>query len=236
MLLKLENIGKRRGDGYELVIESFRMEAREHIAIVGPSGCGKSTTLDIIGMVLEPDVPGVFTFNPNGVELDIAAMWKAAETAEMTELRRRYLGYVLQTGEIFSFLNVKENIELTALAAGLAPGDASSRADELLERLELAHLAKAMPATLSIGQRQRVAIARALAPDPPLILADEPTSALDPGLARRVMSLMLETVRDFGTSLIMVSHDYNLVSEFGFRQAPIHINKKDNGIEAVLAS
>lgn len=236
MILNLANLGKVRGQGYELIIDDFQIAPKEHVAILGPSGCGKSTTLDIIGMVLKPDRLGTFMFSNGKEEVDIASLWHSSASDKMTELRRRHLGYVLQTGEIFSFLNVVENIELTALAAGLPPNLASRRAKDLLERLELTEFARAMPAALSIGQRQRVAIARALAPDPCLLLADEPTSALDPGLARRVLSLMLETVHDYGTALIMVSHDYNLVSEFKFRQAPILINKKADGIQAVLHS
>lgn len=234
MILKLENVRKKRGEGYELCINSFNVAPKEHVAIIGPSGCGKSTTLDIIGMVLEPSSIGNFLFSPLGKDYDIGQVWQNGPVSSLTELRRQHLGYVLQTGEIFVFLNVRENIELTALAAGLDQVTASQRAQDLIVRLELTRLASSMPATLSIGERQRVAIARALAPGPCLLLADEPTSALDPGMSRRVMTLMLETVKDYGASLIMVSHDLILASEFAFREAPIRTKSTGIGIQAIL--
>lgn len=226
MILELENVCKKRSENYALRVNRLGMEAGEHVAILGPSGCGKSTTLDMIGMVLDPDLAGKFMFSPAGEKFDIAGIWKERRDSRLAELRRKHVGYILQTGEIFAFLNVRANIELTALAAGVDRETASRRADELMDRLELGSYAKASPATLSIGQRQRTAIARALAPNPALLLADEPTSALDPGLARKVMKLMLEAVKDYGTTLIMVSHDHQLVSEFDFRIA--HINMHDN--------
>lgn len=234
MILELEGVGKNRGDGYELAIDRFKVEPRERVAIIGPSGCGKSTTLDILGMVLDPSHMGRFVLSPGEGSHDIAALWQKDRQSDLTELRRRHYGYVLQTGEIFAFLNVRENIELTALAAGLDKEAAAERATDLMERLDLTRLARAMPATLSIGQRQRAAIARALAPRPCLLLADEPTSALDPGLARRVMSLLIETVADYGSSLIMVSHDIALVRKFGFREAPIKMKSLENGVQAIL--
>lgn len=234
MVLELERVGKKRGEGYELFIDRFQVEKQERVAIIGPSGCGKSTTLDILGMVLDPTHMGKFVLSPGEGSHDIAALWEKDRQYDLTELRRKHFGYVLQTGEIFSFLNVRGNIELTALASGLGKEGAAERAKDLMERLELTRLAKAMPATLSIGQRQRVAIARALAPRPCLLLADEPTSALDPGLARRVMSLLIETVADYGSSLIMVSHDIALVRKFDFREAAIKMKSIENGVRAIL--
>lgn len=230
MILELADIHKRRGADYALRIESLNVQAGEHVAILGPSGCGKSTTLDVIGMALDIDSAKTFRFSPGNQSHDIAAIWQRNDQSALAALRRKNMGYVLQTGEIFAFLNVASNIELTALAAGMAENEAKERVGRLLDKLEIANLASAMPHTLSIGQRQRVAIARALAPDPALILADEPTSALDPVLSRKVMKLLLEAVADFGSALILVSHDHQLVSEFGFRKTEIIMQ----GNEAVL--
>ena len=234
MMLTLDDVRKSRGDGYALHIRGLDVAEGEKVAIIGPSGCGKSTTLDIIGMVLEPDSAARFSFSPADEAHDVAHIWRLGRPQQLTELRRRHVGYVLQTGEIFPFLDVRANIELTALAAGLARERARKKASELLERLELERQEHTMPAALSIGQRQRVAIARALAPSPGLLLADEPTSALDPCMARNVMRLLLETIEEYGTALIMVSHDLALVSEFDFRQAPIVTEPAGHGITAVL--
>lgn len=230
MLLELADVYKQRNPDYTLHIAHFGVAKGEHVAILGPSGCGKSTALDVMGMVLEIDAAGVFRFAPDQAAHDIAALWRKNAQSELAGLRRRHMGYVLQTGEIFSFLDVQANVELTALAAGLPGQLASERAARLLEKLEIAKLAHAMPHTLSIGQRQRVAIARALAPQPALILADEPTSALDPLLARKVMRLLLDAVAEYGAALVLVSHDHQLVSEFAFRKTEIIMRGK----EAVL--
>ncbi len=103
-----------------------------------------------------------------------------------------------------------------------------------MEDLEIAHLAGAIPSTLSVGERQRVAIARALASRPRLILADEPTAALDPVLGRRVMSLFLRTLKETDAALVMVSHDVTLVREFGFREVPLSVSAGETGVTAVL--
>lgn len=230
MILELKNIQKKRSDDYTLRIDNLAVRRGEHVAILGPSGCGKSTTLDIIGMVLNMDSAAEFKFTPETESIDVAALWQKDNSAALAELRRKNVGYILQTGEIFNFLNVIGNVELTALAAGSSQQEAHERAMSLLETLEIAHLANAMPHTLSIGQRQRVAIARALAHSPALLLADEPTSALDPVLARKVMKLLLAASINSGASLLLVSHDHQLVSEFGFRTTEIAMR----GNEAIL--
>lgn len=229
-ILTLSDVRKRRGEDYSLHIRNFAVRKGEHVAILGPSGSGKSTTLDVIGMVLDMDSATAFHFAPQKELYDIAEIWKAGKQSLLTELRRKNMGYILQTGEIFDFLPVISNVELTALAAGLPAEVAKKRSLDLLKTLEIGHLAQAMPRTLSIGQRQRVAIARALAPQPALLLADEPTSALDPGMARKVMRLLLQAIKDFGTALVLVSHDHQLVSEFGFRKVEIGMQ----GNEAIL--
>lgn len=230
MILELKDVRKKRGEDYTLRIDNLAVERGEPLAILGPSGCGKSTTLDIIGLVLNMDSAGGFRFAPENETVDVPSLWQGNNSSALAELRRKNIGYVLQTGEIFNFINVVSNVQLTALAAGLSAQKAQDRAMSLLDTLEIAHLANAMPAALSIGQRQRVAIARALAHSPALLLADEPTSALDPVLARKVMKLLLEASTNSGTSLLLVSHDHQLVSEFGFKTAEIAIH----GNEAVL--
>lgn len=228
MTILLENVLKQRDGeaGYRLLIRRFSVSEGEHVAITGPSGCGKSTTLDLLGMVLSPDSAGRFMLSAGNIQADIFQLWKEGRKDRLTDLRRRHLGYVLQTGELFPFLNVEENILLTAKTAGLDRKEALEHAAELMDRLEIARLRRSSPATLSIGERQRVAIARALAPRPLLLLADEPTAALDPGLSRKVMRLFLDIVKESGTSVVMVSHDVDLVHEFAFRQVPITVERQ----------
>lgn len=236
MITLLENVIKQRdmGAGYRLHIRRFSVRETEHVAITGPSGCGKSTTLELLGLILCPDSAERFVFTPAQESMDIAALWQAGQNDRLTDVRRRHMGYVLQTGELLPFLTVEENIVLTASAAGIDMAEAQNRAKALMDRLEITRLRHAKPATLSIGERQRVAIARALSPQPRLLLADEPTAALDPGLSRKVMTLFLEVVKEYRASVVMVSHDVELVHEFAFREVPIVVYNESDHMTAVL--
>lgn len=207
-----------RGSGYRLSVPRLCIRHGEQVAITGPSGCGKSTCLDLLGMILAPERAERFSFRPDDAEVDIAALWQDRDLDAMAVLRRGHLRYILQTGELLPFLSVEENITLSASLAGMDSATALARALELLDTLNIAKLRRAMPSTLSVGERQRTAIARALACNPQVVLADEPTAALDPAHARGVMHLFTETLKALGTTVIMVSHDVSLVHEFGFRE------------------
>lgn len=233
----LENVLKQRDGeaGYRLLIRHFAVHEGEHVAITGPSGCGKSTTLDLLGMILCPDSAERFQFAAGETLHDISLLWQNGRKDVLTDLRRKHMGYVLQTGELFPFLSVEENILLTAEAAGIDRKEARARAAELMERLEIARLRRSASNKLSIGERQRVAIARALAASPRLLLADEPTAALDPGLSRKVMRLFLDIVKESRTSIVMVSHDVDLVHAFGFREVPVLVERGEgDSVTALL--
>jgi putative ABC transport system ATP-binding protein len=101
--------------------------------------------------------------------------------------------------------------------------------EKLLASLDISHLRDKYPAEISIGERQRSAIARALAAEPEVVLADEPTASLDPVRARIVMELLLDMVKEKGTTLVVVSHDLALVQSLGFRQAPVEIMHDERG-------
>jgi len=231
----LENVSKQRdgGAGYRLLVRHFAVHEGEHIAITGPSGCGKSTTLDLLGMILCPDSADRFQFTTDEKVEDIFSLWQKGRKDALTDIRRRHMGYVLQTGELFPYLSVEENILLTAEAAGVGKKEARTRAAELMERLDIARLRRSSSKTLSIGERQRVAIARAMAAKPRLLLADEPTAALDPSLSRKVMRLFLDIVKESRTSIVMVSHDVDLVHSFGFREVPVIVEQEEG--DAVTA-
>ncbi len=236
MILLLKDVFKQRdaGASFRLHVRSFSVQRGEHIAIIGPSGCGKSTTLDMLGLILRPDSVRSFLFVSDSKPLDLAMLWQQGQRDRLSDIRRRYIGYVLQTGELFPFLTVEENILLTCTLAGIEPAKARKRLAELLRHLEITHLRRSMPVTLSSGERQRVAIARAMAPRPMLLLADEPTAALDPGLARRVMRLFLEIVREERTALVLVSHDLDLVREFSFREVALEVSSNGERFTSVL--
>lgn len=236
MLFSLKNVYKcrSRDDHYRLYIRNLQVCEGSCLAITGPSGCGKSTALDLLGMTLKPDSAEQFLFSPEGEAEDILVRWEGLEQDFMASLRRRFIAYVLQTGELLPFFTVYENIALTAALARIADKDVSESIFSFMEQLQIRHLAKAMPATLSVGERQRVAICRALVSKPRVILADEPTAALDPVLSRMVMRLFMDTVSSTGVSLVMVSHDIKLVREFAFTEVSIDVRHSDDGVVATL--
>ncbi|WP_202108434.1 ABC transporter ATP-binding protein [Succinivibrio dextrinosolvens] len=228
MLAELKNLKvvRQREDGFVLSIRSLHLNEGEFVAITGPSGCGKSTTLDLLGMILKPDSSETFSLSFSNKNFDVVSLWGKNATDEMAKIRRQYIGYVLQTGELLPFFNVLENIEVTARISGAC--DYKDKIDDLLRILNISHLKKAMPGSISIGERQRVAIARAFASSPKLLLADEPTAALDPKLSEVVISFFLEAAALTKTTIVMVSHDVNLVHKFKFREIPVHTKYENN--------
>lgn len=239
MLFDLQNVELDRpaGTGFRLVIENLQVAAGERLAVTGPSGCGKSTTLDLLGMTLRPTAVERFRFSPDAASsagkdagsVDVASLWRARDLDAMADIRRRWLGYVLQTGELLPFLSVFENIQLTARLAGKSMRQAQSTAERLAEKLEIKPLFPKMPSQISIGERQRAAIARALASSPKVILADEPTASLDPAHARSAMQLLLDAVEEEKATLILVSHDLALVEEFGLEQIQVTVRSDAGG-------
>jgi putative ABC transport system ATP-binding protein len=211
-LLDLEAVVIRRGtaaDGFAMEVPRFVVQPGQAVAITGPSGSGKSTVLDALGLVLRPTEAGRFGFGA----VDVAAAWRAGNADRLAGLRASAVGYILQTGGLLPFLNVRQNIGLSPALLGQTPGGVNF--DALVAALKLGpHLGK-MPAQLSIGERQRAAIARALAHRPALLLADEPTASLDPVNADAVLGLLLDLVKSLGTALILVSHDWARVESLG---------------------
>ena len=221
--------------GYVLEIRHLDLQCGAMVAITGPSGCGKSTMLDILGLELRPDRAEQFQFLPSGDrQYELSSLWQAECMDTMADLRLQYMGYILQTGGLLPFLSVQDNMTLTARMAGMSLEEAFDTARPLAERLGISHLYKAMPSSLSVGERQRVAIVRALCPHPRLILADEPTAALDPMHADRVMEIFLQAVADQHGTLVLVTHDAAFARRGGLREIPFSIEKKTEGMCAIL--
>jgi putative ABC transport system ATP-binding protein len=154
--------------------------------------------LSILGGLLRP-TSGRVVIN----ETDITAL----DESQLPHIRARSVGFVFQAFNLLDALTVEENI---LFPAQLLPGgmkQASERAAQLIERLNLGPRRKALPQTLSGGEKQRVAIARALINEPPLIMADEPTGNLDSASGQEVMMILHDIARDEGRSIILVTHD-----------------------------
>lgn len=237
MIYRVRNLKKRyaREQGYELEIRHLQLSHGDMVAVTGPSGCGKSTMLDILGLALMPDEAEDLLFQPEGeTTLDIMPLWKAGRLDHMADLRLRYMGYILQTGGLLPFLDVQGNVLLTARMLGMTVEEALDNALPLAEQLGIGQLFKAMPATLSVGERQRAAIVRALATHPRLILADEPTAALDPVHAGHVMDIFLRAVSEQHGTLVMVTHNADLARSGGLREVAFRIEDSQGATRAIL--
>ena len=183
------------GDDETFALRGVSMEVMpgEMVAVVGPSGSGKSTLLACLAGLDEPD--GGF------VRVAGQRLTRRAEPAR-AELRARWIGVLLQSGNLLDHLSVAQNI---AAAQALARGAAAVSVETLLSGVGLAERAHARPATLSGGEASRAGLAVALANDPPLLLADEPTGEVD----HANESILLDLLRaraDAGNAVVLVTH------------------------------
>jgi len=215
VVLAVKNMVKTRERGgvrFELRIPSLEVAAGEFLAVVGASGCGKSTLLDMLGLVLKPDAAELFVLSPRpqaGREDRVDLLNKPESV--LSTLRRREIGYVLQSGGLLPYLTVRDNILLPCLLNRYPAERAAQEAERIAQQLGIGDQLSKKPAHLSGGQRQRVAIARAMVHGPCQVLADEPTAAVDHLTAVEIRDAFRALAREQGVALIMVTHDRNLI-------------------------
>lgn len=232
-ILDTEKNRSAEGIAFHLTIPSLKIVKGEKIALIGDSGCGKSTLLDLLAFISSPTRSGLFHFRP-GIHAEIADInehWQSHRVNSVSELRKNFIGYVMQTGGLLPYLTILENINLSRSVLGL-PDDGTVR--QLAAELKIErHLSK-FPCELSIGERQRVAIARALAHKPPVIIADEPTASLDPYSAKTTMDLFIGLVDDMEITLIIASHAWDNLKLFGLKPLFHQIQHLTDTTEATL--
>jgi putative ABC transport system ATP-binding protein len=182
---------------------SFDIYKGERVGIIGPSGSGKSTLLGLIG--------GLDTPTSGTIELDGIDITRLPES-RLTEVRNEKIGFVFQFFNLVPTLTAVENVALPIEFAVKPRFSPRRRAAELLEMLGMKDRMHHRPSQLSGGQQQRVAIARALANNPPLLLADEPTGNLDTETGANVLRLLNDVQREFGTTVVIVTHDPAIAS------------------------
>ena len=202
-VLAARGIGKtvKSGDSDLVILRDIDLEITrgEAVAVVGASGSGKSTLLALLAGL---DSPSTGT-----VELDGTDLFKLDEDAR-SEMRGRTVGFVFQSFQLLPALDALENVMLPLELAGRADAAKSSR--EMLERVGLGERLHHYPKHLSGGEQQRVALARAFVVRPKLLLADEPTGSLDAEAGADVIDLLFQMNREYGTTLVMVTHDEGL--------------------------
>jgi len=200
VLVRAGGLTKTFGKGHAQVrvLDGAELEVArgEFIAVVGRSGSGKSTLLHLLGGLDRADSGEI---EVDGVRID------RLDERDLTAIRRHKIGFVFQTFHLLPELTGGENVLLPARLARDGV-EAAPRAEELLERLGLARVARRLPTELSGGEQQRLAIARALINDPALVLADEPTGNLDEESGADVLNL-LRRLTDSDRSVVLVTHD-----------------------------
>ncbi len=202
-ILKTQNLckyyGKNENEVKAVDHTNITVEKGEFTAIVGKSGSGKSTLLHLLGGLDYPTSGDVIIGGKNIFSL---------KEPELAAFRRRKIGFVFQSFNLITSINVWENI---VLPIGLDNKKVDTAfIEDIIRVLSLNDKKHNMPNTLSGGQQQRVAIARALAAKPDIILADEPTGNLDSKTSLEVISLLKMSVKKYGQTLIMITHDEEL--------------------------
>jgi putative ABC transport system ATP-binding protein len=177
---------------------SFVCPTRSFVALTGPSGSGKSTVLHLSAGLTPATSGRVLT---DGI--DVATL----TPAEAALLRRRRVGYVLQTFDLLPFLSARANVALPLVLDGVPRREIDARVEQALSLVSMTHRAAHHPAQLSGGEQQRVAIGRALVIRPAIVLADEPTGNLDRTSGRAIMNLFQDINEQLGVTVLLVTHD-----------------------------
>ncbi|MGB9666298.1 MAG: ABC transporter ATP-binding protein [Candidatus Cryosericum sp.] len=197
MLIELNKVGRKyrmgQSEFWALTNVTLAIPEGQLVTVLGPSGSGKSTLLNIMGGIDRADTG---TVRVAGVDLS------TAPERELTQFRRRTVGFVFQFFNLIPNLTVRENVEVTAdIAAKPLP------IDEILETVGLSDLAERFPSELSGGEQQRVSLARAVVKNPVLLLADELTGSLDFITSREILQLLIRINETYHTTIVLVTHN-----------------------------
>ena len=204
----VKELGKGAGKVMALKGVSLSLVPGELTLMMGPSGSGKTTLLSILGCILSPTSGSIVI---DGI--DIANLGPE----QLAEVRRKNLGYIFQSYNLFPTLTALENVMLgLTKVRRIAKPEARQIAERWLARVGLGQKLDSLPAQLSGGQQQRVGIARAVAMEPKVLLLDEITSALDPELVGEVLAVVQQLAED-GMTMIVVTHEMSFAHEISHR-------------------
>lgn len=206
-MIHFSQVTKRYPGGHEALSGvNLEIGQGELVFLTGHSGAGKSTLLKLIALI-ERTTRGQVLIN-------------GQNTSKVSRRRipyfRRQIGIIFQDHQLLFDRTVFDNVALPLVIAGYPPGEIGRRVRAALDKVGLLNKEKSLPITLSGGEQQRVGIARAVVNKPPLLLADEPTGNLDPELSREIMHTF-EQFSQVGVTVLIASHDLELIKEMGHR-------------------
>ncbi|MGM9987339.1 MAG: cell division ATP-binding protein FtsE [Bacillaceae bacterium] len=203
-MIEMKDVYKRYPNGV-LAINGLNVKINqgEFVYVVGPSGAGKST---FIKMIYREEKPSQGKIIVNGINI-------AELKDRKVPLFRREIGVVFQDFKLLPTLTVYENIAFALEVIEIAPEEIKKRVSDVLDLVKLKHKARMLPTELSGGEQQRIAIARSIVNNPKVVIADEPTGNLDPQTTLEIMEI-LEEVNRRGTTIIMATHNKEIVNTF----------------------
>ena len=206
-MIQFTNVSKVYKNGTEALKDvNIHVEKGEFVFVVGPSGAGKST---FIKLMMREEKPTSGQIMVNGFDLN------KLKRRHIPKFRRT-LGVVFQDFRLIPTLNVYDNVAFALRVTNVPNRSIKRRVPYILDLVGLLAKAKSMPEHLSGGEQQRVALARALVNNPDLIIADEPTGNIDPELSIEIVELLNE-INKCGTTILMVTHEHDLVAQFNHR-------------------
>ena len=206
-MIRLKDVEKCYANGAKAINGiSLEIEDGEFVFLVGPSGSGKSTIIKMLTGEIGPTAGRIMINGYNMTNI----------SSRQVPYMRRTIGVIFQDFRLLEKKNVYENMVFAMRAVGAPLGEIKRRIPYVLELVGLENKPRRLPGELSGGEQQRVAIARALVNNPETIIADEPTGNLDPERSFEIMSL-LERINDLGTTMLVVTHEKDLVNRFSKR-------------------
>ena len=206
-MIRLKDVEKCYANGAKAINGiSLEIDDGEFVFLVGPSGSGKSTIIKMLTGEIGPTAGRVIVNGYNMTNI----------SSRQIPYMRRTIGVIFQDFRLLEKKDVYENMVFAMRAVGAPPAEIKRRIPYVLELVGLENKTRRLPSELSGGEQQRVAIARALVNNPETIIADEPTGNLDPERSFEIMSL-LERINDLGTTMLVVTHEKDLVNRFSKR-------------------
>jgi cell division transport system ATP-binding protein len=218
-MIRFDNVSKRYPEGKDaLQAVSFHLRAGQMAFLTGHSGAGKSTLLKLIALLERSSRGQLFVDGEN---------LSRTRKSRVPYVRRK-VGMIFQNHHLLFDRTVFDNVALPLVIAGFRHQDIGRRVRAALGKVGLLDKERALPITLSGGEQQRVGIARAVVNKPPLLLADEPTGNLDPDLSRDIMHLF-EQFNQVGVTVLIASHDLELISRLPYPQLQLRAGRLLNG-------